>query len=88
MATRRWWSPGLYEIAGLTPRAMISTAEARMRIHPDDHVAWLDARQALDGREIVYRWTRPSGEVRWLRSRMSSTATAAKCPWHLVWCRM
>ena len=74
------WSPGLYEVAGLAPRAMIPSAEARMRIHPDDYAAWLEARHALDGREIVYRWTRPNGEVRWLRSRMGSTFTASGVP--------
>jgi PAS domain S-box-containing protein len=71
------WSMGLYEIAGLQPRAMIPSAEARMRIHPDDLLAWKEARQALDGRETVYRWTRPNGEVRWLRSRMGRTATVS-----------
>ncbi|AOW14346.1 hypothetical protein LPB72_03650 [Hydrogenophaga crassostreae] len=67
------WSPGLYEIAGLQPKGIIAKQEGRSGIHPDDSEAWLDARQALDGREVLYRWTRPSGELRWLRTRMGRT---------------
>lgn len=67
------WSPGLYEIAGLQPRGSIAKQEGRSGIHPDDNQAWLEARQALDGRDVVYRWTRPNGELRWLRTRMGRT---------------
>jgi PAS domain S-box-containing protein len=64
------WSPGLYAIAGLPPQETISRADGRFGIHPDDRAAWEAAREALDGRELRYRWQRPNGESRWLRSRM------------------
>ena len=67
------WSPGLYAIAGLPPRSSIPRQEGRSGIHADDKAAWLAAREALDGRDVEYRWTRPNGEIRWLRTRMGRT---------------
>jgi PAS domain S-box-containing protein len=72
------WSPGLYEIAGLEPRATIPRFDGRGGIHADDLKAWLVAREVLDGREVQYRWTRPNGEMRWLRSRMGRTELAGR----------
>ena len=68
------WSPGLFEIAGLPPTPTITRTLARSGIHPDDLPRWLAARRAMDGREVVYRWTRPDGQVRWLRSSIGQTA--------------
>ncbi|WP_374409681.1 PAS domain-containing protein [Hydrogenophaga sp.] len=68
------WSPGLYAITGLAPRPVISRGEGRGSIHPDDLPAWREAREALDGREVEFRWTRPDGQVRWMRTRISQTA--------------
>ena len=68
------WSPGLFDIAGLPPSPTITRTQARSGIHPDDMPHWLAARRAMDGRELVYRWTRPDGQVRWLRSSIAQTA--------------
>ena len=68
------WSPGLFDIAGLPPTPTITRSQARSGIHPDDLPQWLAARRAMDGREVVYRWTRPDGQVRWLRSSIAQTA--------------
>ena len=72
------WSPGLYAITGLEPRGVISRREGRSGIHPDDMPRWLEARAALDGREVEYRWYRPDGTLRWLRSRMGRTVVAGQ----------
>ena len=74
------WSQGLYEIAGMAPRDVLPQSEGRHGIHPDDLAAWLSAREALDGREVQYRWTRPNGELRWLRSRMGRSEVAGVAP--------
>ena len=70
------WSAGLYAIAGLDPREMVKRVEGRSGIHPDDKTAWLAAREACDGREVVFRWQRPDGQQRWFRTRISRTAVA------------
>jgi len=70
------WSPGLYELAGIDPAPVLSRAQGRGGIHPDDLPAWLKARETLDGRVVEYRWTRPDGQQRWLRTRMGQTAVA------------
>jgi len=70
------WSPGLYAVAGIEPRPTLSRTEGRGGIHPDDKPAWLAAREAMDGREVEYRWKRPDGTQRWLRTRMGRTAVA------------
>lgn len=74
------WSQGLYEIAGLAPRDGLARSEGRHGIHPEDLPAWVSAREALDGREVLYRWTRPNGEVRWLRSRMGRSEVVGAVP--------
>lgn len=71
-----FWSPGLYEIAGLAPRSDLLRSDVRFRVHPDDREAWLDARRACDGREMDFRWVHPDGRQRWFRTRMSRTAVA------------
>lgn len=68
------WSPGLYEIAGLPVGDTLHRNVGRAGIHPEDLPNWLDARAALDGRDVTYRWARPDGELRWLRTRMGRTA--------------
>lgn len=70
------WSAGLFELAGLDPRPAIRRLEGRGGIHPDDRPAWLAAREAMDGRTVDYRWTRPDGRQIWLRTRMGRTAVA------------
>ncbi len=68
-----YWSDGLYEIAGLEKQDRLTRAVGRGGIHPDDMDAWLQARQRLDGRELVFRWYRPDGQMRWFRTRMGLT---------------
>ncbi|MFP8777135.1 PAS domain-containing protein [Hydrogenophaga sp. RWCD_12] len=68
------WSPGLYEITGLTPQPTLRRGLGRGGIHPDDMPAWLAAREACDGSDVEFRWTRPDGQVRWMRTRISQTA--------------
>jgi PAS domain S-box-containing protein len=68
------FSPGLHEITGLSPSPSLQRGDGRGGIHPDDMPAWLAAREARDGREVDFRWTRPDGQVRWMRTRISQTA--------------
>lgn len=68
------FSPGLFEITGLVPVPSLERTVGRGGIHPDDMPAWLAAREARDGRELDFRWTRPDGSVRWMRTRISQTA--------------
>ncbi|WP_300653597.1 PAS domain-containing protein [Hydrogenophaga sp.] len=70
------WSPGLYDITGVAYQHPVSRAVGRGGIHPDDMPAWLDARAALDSREVEFRWLRPDGEQRWFRTRLSHTSVA------------
>lgn len=68
------FSPGLFEITGLAPATTLERTVGRGGIHPDDMPAWLEARAARDGRELDFRWTRPDGAMRWMRTRISQTA--------------
>ncbi|MCU0926121.1 MAG: PAS domain-containing protein [Hydrogenophaga sp.] len=70
------WSPGLFAVSGIEPQPFFTRSEGRSGIHPDDLPAWLAAREALDGREVEVRWTRPDGVQRWFRTRMGRTAVA------------
>jgi len=70
------WSPGLYDITGVVYQHPVSRQVGRGGIHPDDMPAWLEARAALDSREVEFRWQRPDGEQRWFRTRLSQTSVA------------
>ena len=70
------WSPGLYDIAGVTYTHPVPREVGRGGIHPDDLPAWLAARAALDSREVEFRWRRPDGQQRWFRTRLSQTSVA------------
>jgi PAS domain S-box-containing protein len=70
------WSLGLYEITGLEPGERIRRTTGRSGIHPDDKPAWLAARSAKDGREVEFRWVRPDGAQRWMRTRIGQTSVA------------
>jgi PAS domain S-box-containing protein len=64
------WSPQMFEMVGLPPKPTLSAEEARSFVHPDDIVAFLDARHhAITTRTTVRvenRWVRPDGEIRWV----------------------
>ena len=70
------WSPGLYEMTGLSPEQPLLRSELGRYVHPDDHATWWEARAACDEREIDFRWLHPDGRVRWLRTRMGRTSVA------------
>lgn len=70
------WSPGLHEIADVPLQYPLRRAVGRGGIHPDDLPAWLEARAALDSREVEFRWLRPDGRQRWFRTRISQTSVA------------
>lgn len=68
------WSEGLYGVVGRYPdERQLDKRAARSGIHPDDLRAWTVAREALDGRELDFRWVMADGRQRWLRTRMSTT---------------
>ena len=68
-----FWSRGLCEISGLAGRPPLWRRVAREGIHPHDLPAWVHAREAGDGQELEFRWVRPDGQVRWMRTRMGRT---------------
>lgn len=70
------WSQGLFDITGIEPQEVLTRVVGRGGIHPDDMPAWLEARKALDGRVVDFRWTRPDGQQRWFRTRIGQTTVA------------
>ncbi len=70
------WSLGLFDITGLDPREQVPRADGRAGIHPDDMPAWQAARDAMDGRQVEFRWQPPSGPQRWFRTRIGQTSVA------------
>lgn len=66
------WSAGLREIVGVRPDEVLTRDQARAILHEEDRAAWLEARQALDGRVLEFRIRRPDGQIRgceaaWIR---------------------
>ncbi|MEQ7156161.1 hybrid sensor histidine kinase/response regulator [Brevundimonas aurifodinae] len=64
-----WWSPGMYEIAGLDPAAGVPTRDQIFRLyHPDDTNlvgrSWRRMFETDEKVQIRYRIVRPSGEYR------------------------
>jgi PAS domain S-box-containing protein len=74
------WSHGLWAITGLSPVEHLSREVAQSGIHPDDLAAWHAASLAQDGRDLLYRWTRPDGTLRWLRTRMGRIEVQGQAP--------
>jgi diguanylate cyclase (GGDEF)-like protein/PAS domain S-box-containing protein len=64
------WSPGLYDLTGENPEKVLSLEDIRARIHPDDLPAYLQARAAMDGSTLRYRWLFRDQRYHWIRSRM------------------
>ena len=69
------WSPGLCSIAGFEQQEWVDPARATSGILEEDlEIFQLKARRAVgDARDFEYRWRRPDGEVRWMRSRVQRT---------------
>ncbi|WP_158849993.1 bifunctional diguanylate cyclase/phosphodiesterase [Saccharothrix deserti] len=66
------WSESHYEMLGMKPGEVVPGAQAVLAVvHPDDYemVASYWANRELDGNpiDIVYRITRPDGQLRWIR---------------------
>ena len=68
------WSPGLCDIAGFERQEWISPERSLSGILPEDRHIIAAAQAAQDGGDIEYRWRRPDGQVRWMRSRVSRPA--------------
>ena len=64
------WSPGLCEIAGYERQEWLDPEYAMSGILPEDRPLFEAASRAQDGANVEYRWRRPDGEVRWMRSRV------------------
>jgi diguanylate cyclase (GGDEF)-like protein/PAS domain S-box-containing protein len=64
------WSPGLCEIAGFERQEWLDPEYAMSGILPEDRPLFDAASRAQDGANVEYRWRRPDGEVRWMRSRV------------------
>ncbi len=68
------WSPGLCDIAGFDRQEWISPERAMSGILPEDRHVFASAQAAGNGDDVEYRWRRPDGQVRWMRSRVSRPA--------------
>ncbi|MFN3376864.1 MAG: PAS domain-containing protein, partial [Burkholderiaceae bacterium] len=64
------WSPGLCDIAGVERQEWVSFERSVSGILPEDRPLFDAARKNREGAEIEYRWQRPDGEIRWMRSRV------------------
>ena len=66
-----WWSPGMYEIFGVSPDVFVPTREGVLTLmHPDDRSGFLAARRRAmaerRGYEHEFRALLPDGRVRWV----------------------
>ncbi|MBU2169487.1 MAG: PAS domain-containing protein, partial [Gammaproteobacteria bacterium] len=63
------WSPGLCDIAGFEQQEWVDPERAVSGILPEDVHVFNQARERGQGLDVEYRWRRPDGDVRWMRSR-------------------
>ncbi|MBK7718370.1 MAG: PAS domain-containing protein [Simplicispira sp.] len=63
------WSPGLCDIAGFERQEWIGTERALSGVLPEDRHVIASAPTDEPAGDVEYRWRRPDGEVRWMRSR-------------------
>ncbi|MCW5231131.1 bifunctional diguanylate cyclase/phosphodiesterase [Verminephrobacter eiseniae] len=71
------WSPGLCAIAGFEQQEWVDPERAVSGILPEDRHVFRQLRER-DGRgerglDVEYRWRRPDGQVRWMRTRLQRT---------------
>ncbi|MGP1682799.1 MAG: PAS domain-containing protein, partial [Giesbergeria sp.] len=64
------WSSGLCDIAGHERQEWISTERALGGVVPEDREVFESAHGAGRNSDVEYRWRRPDGQVRWMRSRV------------------
>jgi len=68
------WSPGLCDIAGFERQEWLDPERAVSGILPEDRPVFNQKlREQGAGGDVEYRWRRPDGEVRWMRSRVQHT---------------
>ena len=67
------WSPGLCNIAGFEQQEWVDPERAVSGILPEDRHVFEKARERGQGLDVEYRWRRPDGDVRWMRSRVRRT---------------
>ena len=67
------WSPGLCDIAGFEQQEWVDPERAVSGVLPEDRATYDLARERGKGQDTEYRWRRPDGEVRWMRSRVQRT---------------
>ncbi|WP_414985730.1 putative bifunctional diguanylate cyclase/phosphodiesterase [Acidovorax sp.] len=68
------WSPGLCDIAGFERQERLDAERAISGILDEDRpVFHRSLREPGVGDDMEYRWRRPDGEVRWMRSRLQRT---------------
>ncbi len=67
------WSPGLCDIAGFEQQEWVDPERAVSGILPEDLQVFNQARERGQGMDVEYRWRRPDGDVRWMRSRVRRT---------------
>ena len=68
------WSPGLCTIAGFEQQEWVDPERALSGILPEDRHAFTRVRKGQEAAlDVEYRWRRPDGEVRWMRSRVQRT---------------
>ena len=67
------WSPGLCDIAGFEQQEWVDPERAVSGILPEDRHVFEKPREGDASLDAEYRWRRPDGEVRWMRSRVLRT---------------
>ena len=68
------WSPGLCDIAGFERQEWVDPGRAVSGILPQDRPTFNQKlREHGAGEDMEYRWRRPDGEIRWMRSRVQRT---------------
>ena len=64
------WSPGLCDIAGFERQEWVDPERAVSGILPEDAHVFEKSRDGDVSLDAEYRWRRPDGEVRWMRTRV------------------
>jgi diguanylate cyclase (GGDEF)-like protein/PAS domain S-box-containing protein len=76
----RWWSDEFWRILGLEPSSGTPSRDLHLAaVHPEDlalvQQQWRSLDRSEEAPEIEYRIARPSGDVRWVRTRAHVVAS-------------
>lgn len=71
------WSKGLYGLTGVPEGTAVQASSAKQHVVPEDLARYEEARSALNGNMLEFRWKRPDGTVRWQRARMQRLETGS-----------